>query len=267
MSEKEIEIYYYLNSKGPTAVGIISKAMNMHKMQAYRLLEKMERNGFVFRKIGRPKVYMAVPIRKIIKTRMHDLKLEYQNIKCNSNKIIESLNRVRLKKTLSADNIAIIQGAEKTRLAIFEMMKRSLTNFCGMNTLEYYTKLFTLRMPSWPNNESDGFKKRVQVRGIAHLPIGNIQTNPLAREFIKKVSGMHPCVQFRFLKMDINPTPVFAIRDDEELVLIINEGEENKDFENTTRTAIWTTNKRLVTLAKISFEYFWENSIKLESKM
>jgi len=267
MSEKEIEMYYFLNLKGSAKISIIAKNMNMHKMQAYRQIEKMERNGFVFRTLGSPRLYSSVPIEKIIRTRMYDLKLEYQGIEHDSNEIIEQIKKIRPKNKFSADKMEIIQGAERTQLAIFEMMKRSLTDFCGMNTLEYYIKLFGLRMSSWPNNESDEFKKRMRIRGIIHLPIENIQDNPSSVEFIKKVTCMHPCIEFRFLRKNINPTPVFAIRDNEELVLITNEGEENKDFKNLTRTAIWTTNERLVVLVQILFEYFWENSIKLQSKM
>lgn len=260
-----MEMYLFLNSNGPTRVSIVAKTMNMHKMQAYRQLEKMERCGFVFRTFGSPRLYSSVPIERLIRTKMHELKLAYESIEICSNQIIENLRQIRSMNTHSIDRMETIQGAERTQLAIFEMLKRTSIDFCGMNTLEYYSKLFSLRMASWPNNETKEFKKRVKVRGIVHLPVDSIKSNSSASKFIEKVTTMDAFIEFRFLKMDINPIPVFAVRDTEELVLITNEGEESEDFKNISRSAIWTTNKRLVVLVKIFFENLWEKSTKLQT--
>jgi sugar-specific transcriptional regulator TrmB len=259
LSEREIEIYFFLNSNNPTRIITIAKKFNIYKMQAYRILEKMERNGFVFRKIESPRTYCPVPIEKIIRTRMHDLKIEYERIESDRERIIENLKKKISREKVTADKIEVLQGADRTRLAIFEMIKRTKTSYCAINTLDYYLKLLR-RTANWSPKDDEDIK-RVQSRTIVHLSRENIM-NPSS---LTKFFEAYPKTfnnEIRFLKLYISPTPVFAIRDDEELVLITNEGEEDKDFRNETRTAIWTTNRRLVVLTKSHFDHLWENSIE-----
>jgi hypothetical protein len=140
------------------------------------------------------------------------------------------------------------------------MLMRTKTNWCAINTLDYYIKL-SRRMPDGIKKLSEPNKNHIHRKNIIYLSESNVKNSKITKKVTQEI--IVPTInQFRFLKFNINKPPVFAIRDGEELVVITNEGEEDKDFKNLTRTGIWTTNIRLVTLANISFNYFWEKSIE-----
>ena len=258
ITKKEEAIYRFLISNGPKKPAEIAKTLNMHKMEVYRHLLRMEKNGSVQVLMKRPKLFAGTPIEKIVSKRMFDLKLSFSNLQEEKERIMNKFRGEDFKKPDEPGEMALIQGAEKTFLAILEMRKRVSNDLCVMNTLENFGKI--LARDSELRKEFSA-KQQPKYKQRVILQITDEKT--IRGEELLKIIENNKTFQIKFTNEKIDSFPILAIRDSHELVLITNEGKIEEGYHNKERVALWTNNKILVRLIQTFFEYLWSNSIDI----
>jgi len=105
LNSYESKIWTALLSRGVSTAGELSDIANVPRSRSYDVLESLEKKGFVVMKPGKPIRYVVVPPEEVIE------RIKKQ-VKENSEKRIDLINKLRSKQIIDELNLLYSQGID-----------------------------------------------------------------------------------------------------------------------------------------------------------
>ncbi len=252
LTENQIKIYCYVAHRGPQKATVIAKALSMHKMQVYRDLQEMEKQGVVQLAFSEPKQFITCSINDLIDEKLQQLKANLEALEAQKTKISSDWRTHLLQESpRKIERFAIIQGEKKLFAAVEALRRRAQREMCSLippwglvkaNLLGYHDKIMQ-------------GKVRFKYRIITQIPDEEV---PNFREVLQKYT---PCenVAIHYTKVPLDPFPIIGLIDDEEAVLIM------QPVEGVNLSSLWTNNKVMVNLMRNYFEELWLDSSDVQT--
>ena len=237
LNEKETEIYMYLAKKGPQKALSIAKSLRTHKMQVYRYLEAMQKKEVVSLTFETPKRFVAVPIEKLVKTRMLSLKEKLLNTEKSSEKIL-NYSGFSFPTQDQLSTFSIVQGKEKAQKLISDLINKAAEEICVVAGDEELGKLVIVK----DKDESGRAKTKLSryIIKVSTKDRANLHV-PFLKNFAAADSQLH-------ITVAEDTFPSLAVADDKEAVLVVEE---------SSTTVLWTDNPLIVCVVKGFFEKLW----------
>src|SRR4030042_6950439 len=126
LSNMEIAIYFCLEREGEQKASDLSLKLNMHKMQTYRILEKLISLGFAKKTFEKPNRFGAVPLDVVLSESLQNKRREYDNLKKEKNKLLSlwESKKNQTKKDFQTPEFMIIRLEESYKI-ILRMLKNA----------------------------------------------------------------------------------------------------------------------------------------------
>jgi sugar-specific transcriptional regulator TrmB len=252
MTENQIRIYCFLAHTGPQKATTIAKNLKMHKMQVYRDLDVLGRQGIIHLAFVEPKQFAASNIEDLIDERIQQFNSDLEILAAQKKRIVNDWRTCLKQKThLKIEKFAILQGEKKLKAAVDGLRNRAQQELCCLIPLKTLVKNNLLGH----HDKIMMGKVRFQYRVLTKFPEEVI---PKCRNVLHRLSQCKN-VEVHFTDDELDPFPSFGLIDSEEIVLITDHP-KNLDF-----SSLWTNNKIIVGLIKNYFEKLWANSSDVQT--
>jgi sugar-specific transcriptional regulator TrmB len=228
--KNEIRVYVYLARVGEKKASEIAEAISLHRTETYRILRDLEKKGIVFSAFEKPLKFTAVPLDKAI-----DLLIEAQRMRINllekeKEGLVElwlSMPRPKIEDS-KKEIFQILEGEQQIILKANELLKKTEREIKIFAPGEYLAQLY----------HSD-FIDNLE-RSSRKVKIGLLTDNSSKSKFFLGQMGW---ARNRYGFVDANNLPCFVISDNEELLITVHKGNEEKETSDKKKpkvVALWT---------------------------
>jgi sugar-specific transcriptional regulator TrmB len=251
-NEREKRIYLFLALNGPQKVATISKKLKLHRVQAYRFLEEMHKKNFVELTFESPKRYAAAELPKVWYTKTRSLKRNLDLLENTREEMLENWAALPGNKTTEegAEKFSIIQGPQKVFQEFRAVTLRAKEETCSFIPIKALIQL------SYEKNEEPKHAFKVLTENVD-------EADPINRFLSEKKYPKNVIIHFVIKKFE--PFPWLIIRDNEEIVLFVNDPNCPNLFLDSS--ALKTDNKVIISIVKRLFDEEWRKSKVLLAKI
>ncbi len=257
LSEKDIEVFIFLNRKGPQKGTEIARKLNMNRGQVYRILKGLESKSFVEATLERPKKFIAVPLKGVIDSFIESKKEEVARIEKSKRDLLtdwEKIGQEIIKS--SSEKFSVIEGDKTILRKMVQMLERTKNCFSVALSVRQISRAdqYGVFNASILKSKSD-----LDIRILTQASRHNLKaTKMLYKELhhLEGIKGLDASLgTSKFSKM--------VIRDNEEIALFIS-----KEGVNPKNEIILCTNSKSIVTAFLKvFEELWNNSRNINQRI
>jgi len=246
LNKNEINVYLFLVRFGKQKASRIAENLGITRSETYKILRSLESQGIILRLVEKPYKYLAIPVEDVFNM---FLKKEYEQVKQIERKkedLLEKWSLIKSKPMKNEINTMIFQVLEGTShiyIKLKELVERSLGNMKIIASSDILLWLYNT-----PFFELLEDKKETDTQ----LKVNLIADASDISEFVVSDLSMD-ALNFKLVK-SLN-IPGFIISDDDEILLLIQNGPEEL-------YAMWTNYDSIVGTNKHLFSYIWDEEIR-----
>ncbi len=228
LPERESRIFLHLTRNGPSGAGDVAPALDIPRMEAYRLLKKMLDKGLVSSTLGKPVKYHAESLEALTSLLMSEQGQYLKRMQGARPELEEAWKRVASAPGSFEENrFRIIQGREQIYAAISKMVSGASTSVEAMMTRNDLAQADLVGL-------SDEFARATKRGAIVRLSTFiDAMTLVPARTLAETVEVKHSeeAAKSRLVLADGTQTLVSIVLDD------------SQGMKNERDVAIWTDSK------------------------
>jgi len=246
---KQARVYVALSNNGPLRVLDISKISKVARPDVYNILSNLQEMGLVEKLIRTPYEYFAVPVRNAVSLLLDRKEKQFKKIKTETSILLETIERKELQKPETNNNfqLVLVPGGK----AIIEKIRSAIEKTESSIDLFLSFKRFSVGLASTFSDSIEiAWAKNVRTRFLVEHPSKTITSKQLIVFCEEK-----PSCEIRFFPH--HPETIFGIYDKQEMFVITN---PQTDLPGSS--ALWTTNKSLISLANDHFNCLWSIAMK-----
>ena len=132
LSRNEATIYIYLSRFGEQKAYSVSRSLSLQTTETYKILNKLEEKGLVYRILGKPVRFVAAPIDKALQNRIDADKQRILQLEEEKERILDkwlSVLSVAQNMEVPNDFIQILKGKHQLSIKIGAIIEESKAKF------------------------------------------------------------------------------------------------------------------------------------------
>lgn len=246
LSDREVKVYLFLARFGTQKALTITKSLDIHRTEVYKILDNLESQGLVSRILERPLRFKAMPLEKVLNKFIEGKRRRVHQLENNRDKVLDIWSKLPQEKDvdLREQTYQILESKKQVWLKIKEIAEECEEQFDMVITERdviwlYKTALF------------EDLEREIHERGIKVTLLTNYSKE---RNYLPegiKINGAKLCF------LDDLSFPSFFIADDERMILIL-------DKRGTELSAMWTNYKSITESYRILYDLFSNTVDKAE---
>ncbi len=241
------KVYLTLVDFGVLEISKLADLANIARPDTYRKLLKLQKLGLVEKILGRPTKYMAIPKKEALSLLLEAKTTAYNQLRKETRFLIETSDKedknIEFTKR-SPEFILIPQGKRLTNAIKAAIGKAQLSIYDVLSWKRFSQGILN----RFAEDIENAHAKNLDIRLIVEEPPENETAKNLIK-FCKKNLNL----QMRFISN--NPSTIFAIYDQKEIMIVANPKEEFK-----SSPALWSNSDSLVSLGLGYFENLWQKA-------
>jgi sugar-specific transcriptional regulator TrmB len=261
LTEKETELYTFLGKHEALKGGEITRQLKMNKGQVYRLLQNLQKKGFVEATLEHPTRFIPVPFEKVIDLFIKSKREEISLIEKTKKDLINEWAMIQqIKLDSTKEKFSVIEGEKTVYNKISQMVKetknklRVISNVSGLLKAEQFG--------IFDNIVAHPLKLNIKFRYITEITKANY--NVLQLLLTKLKTGID--LKGKIPEMEKLPFPRMVIRDNEEIILFISD-QSKPNLNEETQTGLYTNCKSIIQAFSRVFEDLWKNATDIKQKI
>jgi len=252
LDEKEATVYIHLLRRGPQGAGQIAKATHFARMDAYRVLKRLEEAGLVHPSPGRPVVYQPEPIEDAVPKLMREEKGKVMAMEQARNELLSiSRGLAREQAKPLEQKFRIVQGRQRVYEAVGKMAVDCKAKLDLLLTANDLAQLYLLGVLGEVEERARG---GLAVRVLAPIEPGTLE----AAEYISKTSAV------RHIRSGTVGRLIVADGDSTLVSLVLDDSSGAK---NPGDVAIWTNSSAYTTLMAQLFTLSFDSAEPGDSRI
>jgi sugar-specific transcriptional regulator TrmB len=242
LSKNEVRVYMHIARTGEHKASEISEALSLHRTETYRILRDLEKKGLISSVFEKPLKFIATPFEKAVDTLIETKKLRISLLEKRKDGLVSlwlSLPRMEAEQERK-EVFQILEGEDQIGLKADELLEKagrevfvftSEYDIAGFYHSSFFDKLDRIS------------KKSLNVQLLTNY-------SPKSCFFIEKLK----LKKAKYTISNVQELPTFIITDDEQLLLLIRNGNGKKRV-----AALWTNYEAFVKALKVLFLELWNN--------
>lgn len=254
LSKNEIRVYVHLARSGMLKASEISEVISLHRTETYRILRDLEKTGLVSSVFEKPLKFVATPFDRALDILIKSKKLRLELLEKKKKDLVDlwfSLPQPEV-EFVKREVFQILEGEEQINLkaeGILDKAKKEICVFASDSDISrFYHSAFLDKLERLA-------KKDFSVRLLTNdSPKSCFFVNKLKLNTVKNLST---CPR---------DLPSFIIIDQEQLLFLINKGNEQNDSGEDRReklTALWTNYEAFIRALSTLFSELWHSKLPL----
>jgi len=222
LSDREVKVYLFLARFGTQKALTITKSLDIHRTEVYKILDNLESQGLVSRILERPLRFKATPLRKVLNNFIESRRRTVQQLENNRDTVLNIWSNLPQENNvdIKEQTYQILESKKQVWLKIKEIAEECDERFdMVLNERDviwlYKTALF------------EDLEREIRERGLKVRLLTNYSKE---RSYLPegiKINGARICY------LDDLNFPSFFLADDERMILILEKG-------GTELSAMWT---------------------------
>ena len=250
LGEREIEVFIFLNRKGPQKGTHVAKQLKMNRGQVYRILNSLVRRSFVEATLERPKIFIPVPFKRVIDSFIQLRKDEFTNIEESKQNLISDWEKIsQVRNETHSEKFSVIEGNRRILLKMSQMLEKTKKCFSIALSFKQILKAdhHGIFDPSI-RSRRPGLEFRILTQAI--------RQNLKALKILQKELG--PLGNFKGIDTSLGTLEFskMVLMDDDEIALFISKDDVNPKDE----VILCTNSKSIISAFSNVFEELWNNS-------
>jgi len=242
LSKNEVRVYMHIARTGEHKASEISEALSLHRTETYRILRDLEKKGLISSVFEKPLKFIATSFEKAVDTLIETKKLRISLLEKRKDGLVSlwlSLPRMEAEQERK-EVFQILEGEDQIGLKADELLEKagrevfvftSEHDIAGFYHSSFFDKLDRTS------------KKCLNVQLLTNY-------SPKSCFFIEKLK----LKKAKYTVSNVQELPTFIITDDEQLLLLIRNGNGKKRV-----AALWTNYEAFVKALKVLFLELWNN--------
>lgn len=253
ISQKEMEVYLFLSKKGTYKAGGISKALNIDRVQLYRLLKDLQKRGMIESTFEYPASYVAVDLEKVLDMLINVKKQEAANLERKKANMLSTLKTFQFDHNgVVSDKFMVLEG-KYLNSKILQMVQQVKERLDVVTTGQGVIQSYRSGLLEY------GFQKRnVYFRFLTNL--STIADNlAVTKQLLVRAEEASVSFDSHIGDIGAGYFPRFLIKDGIEMLIYLR---NDLDLTSATLedTGLFTNNRVLVRGFTTFFELMWRNS-------
>jgi sugar-specific transcriptional regulator TrmB len=247
LNKNEINVYLFLVRFGNQKASRVAENLGITRSETYKILRNLESQGIILRLVEKPYKYLAIPVEDVFNM---FLKREYEQVKQIERKKDELLEKWKLIKSKPMKNeintmiFQVLEGTSHIYIKLKELVERNIGSIKIIVSSDILLWLYNT-----PFFELLEDKKNVSGSSLNYQLIA--EASDVSEFVISDISK--DVFDFKLVK-NLN-IPGFVISDEDEILLLIQNGPEEL-------YAMWTNYDSIVGTNKHLFSFFWDEDIR-----
>jgi sugar-specific transcriptional regulator TrmB len=258
LTENESEVYIYLSKSCMQKAGTISKRLNMHKAQVYRILNNLRRKGLVESTFEAPMRFEAVHFKSFLDLMIKTKREEIDLLEENKEELFAHWNSITCVDcpVFRSGRFMIIEGRNNLYSMFFQIIEKAKIEVLAVT--EALGLIQTVRMGLFDVLE----KNKTKFRFLTTITKDNLRK---IKPILERLTTINSNFTVNHVDWVSGIFPHFIIRDnDEAIIFLAPEKESLMDKKN--ETGIWT-DKPAVFYVKSFFETLWQKSTNIKKRI
>ena len=245
----QARIYLSLVRSEPLKISAISKASKVARPEIYRNLSKLLNLSLVEKIIRNPIMYKAIPIDRGVSLLLERKTSQYKKLRAETRLLLD-LNKKKKKKinkNMEEPEFALIPKGK----SIIDRINVAIAQAkLSMDLILSWKRFSRGIVDTFAESMENAWDKKVKIRFIIESPSENKTAKELIHFCEKK-----PFYQMKFIHY--RPLIVLGIYDENEVFVI-----SNPETDLPGSSALWSSNRSIIALAKGHFEILWLNAME-----
>ncbi|MFP3951690.1 MAG: TrmB family transcriptional regulator [Candidatus Bathyarchaeia archaeon] len=238
LSDREVKVYLFLARFGPQKALTITKSLDIHRTEVYKILDNLESQGLISRILERPLRFMALPLRKVLNNFIEDRRRLVKELETNRDELLEIWSNLphRGRIEVKEQTYQVLESRKQVWMKIKEIAERCEEQFDMV--INERDVIWLYKTPLFEELEDEIAERGLDVslltnysRRRSYLPEGIM------------LEGAKIC------HVDTLNFPSFFITDDSEIVLILDNG-------CTELSAMWTNYESIAQSYRVLYNLF-----------
>ncbi len=237
LNKNEIRVYLFLARLGPHKAQAIAEALGVHRTEAYKILNRLEEQGFVCRILERPLRFSAYPLERVLENQIEERRQRVHQMERRKKELLEIWESLPQPRGTQQDRevFQVLDGRKHIAARIMEMVKAAKEIEVALSDDNLI----------WLYNTP--FLDEIQVRTSG----GSLRTRILTNY---SATSLYVLEQMELGESDFayteRKTPGFIVSDRDEAIIMLT-------GESTRAKALYTNYKVLVEDYRELFQKMW----------
>jgi sugar-specific transcriptional regulator TrmB len=251
LEPKEASVYVILAKSGSLKASELARLCDISRMDAYRILRRLEDKGIVETVMSRPMKFQAIPPDKAFDTLLKSASEKLVSMKSEKNYLVTLWPSQPFPEEgkKDAEKLRIIQGRVEFNNTLRRAVQSAHKEILLITTKNGLSRLFHTGFDKDIEEKTD---KGISVRIIAKVSEGET-------EAVEKFSAI---TNLRYLNNPIN-TQIIII--DGLQATLSSALDDSMSLTSEKDTTIWTNSKDQITVLETLFEEIWNHSIDIKT--
>jgi pimeloyl-ACP methyl ester carboxylesterase len=261
LTRKEAEVYIFLAKHGVLSGGEIAKLTKTHRPHIYRILNILQKKGFVQSTLEAPIRFSSVPFEKVLDENIKFKQQEAVSLEKSKNGLLADWNKIYATRIEpGVGKFIVIEGSRKIYSKISQLTKEARRQFSAILTVQGLARMEQFGVVDAIYTHP--LRSKIKFQFLTELFNQDLKAIKLLKAKLKPgfdLKGRNPGSSFAQL-------PRMVIRDNEEVLFFISPksyifGKGQDD------ACICTDNPSLVRALTGIFEDLWKHSEDIEKKI
>jgi len=167
MSQREASVYLHVLRTGAASAGDIAKALQLRRMEAYRLVKKLNESDMLHSNAGKPVTYSARPIEAVMSAMLEEQDRKRKAMETAKEELVSiSRSLPRGKTRPSEEQFRIIQGREQVYNKVSRMAENATNSLDLLLTRNDLVQAYQLGITEALNEAAS---RGVKVRVLSYI--------------------------------------------------------------------------------------------------
>jgi len=248
LSKNEVRVYLYLARFGAQKAQRIAEALSVHRTEAYKILRRLEKQGLVSCVFERPMKFVSVPFESALENLIEERRQRIHQMEQWKKKLMltwQSLPQAEAKK-IKKETFQVLEGRRQLSVKATQLLDECNTEL--LMVLSDENLLWLYNSPFFEDLEKIAEKRGITVRIMTNF-------SPTSTYVFDEVS----LGEGDFIYKDISDSPCFIMSDSEQMLLLMESGQEGdeKNF------AIWTNYRTMLKAFSLLFDLIWKDPTEI----
>ena len=242
VSEKEMEVYFFLNKSGPIKAKTISNSLGINRVQLYRIIKGLQKKGMIESSFEKPARFQSISFSRILNRMIKEKKDKVSLLENYKEIAVSQIDKIGNNNVAISEKFLVLQGRKNIFAKARELIQEAKTTVIVVSSGFGIMQAFVAGLME--AGFSHPLRDKISWQFLTNSPTARDRVD-LTIEMLKKAKEVKMKVESYIV--DINPDlfPRFIIKDNEELVFFLHPN-ENATMNPKKESGFWTNNKVLV---------------------
>ena len=242
LNKGEIKAYILLARAGPQKAQRISENIGIERTEVYKVLRTLEGYGLITKTLDKPMRFKAKPFEMVLENDIKEKRKRVFQLEEQKSRILDFWKSLpKISEEEVSEGLQVLEGKRQILVKVDEMLSSCNRKFSvsvrDTELIWLYNSMF------FEDANKLGKEKDLSLRLLTNYSA--------VSDYVFEKAESSASVDHAFMKRV--PEPSFILKDDEELLVVMNEGDKGP-------TAMHTNYPSLISAFKTLFNYLWSEN-------